>query len=131
MCRWGGGAQESEVTLPLTSRAELDAYLRHEPTDSPLRHFSATSRQRFLDNLVFGEDGGLASFYLGDMKVELSDSDARSILRLFDSEASWNATSPPQSVVAPVPPTGGWEDYYCQSRATCAWKARFICTSNC
>jgi hypothetical protein len=123
-------AIETESTLPLTSRAELDAYLRHEPVTSPMKLLSTSSRQRFVDGLVFGEHGGVASFFFGDMQVELSDADARAVLRLFDTEASWDWIAPPQNVVKPEPPTG-WKDYYCQSRGTCAYQLRYICTSNC
>lgn len=128
-----GGTSMSEVSLPLTSQVELAAYLNDEPADSPLRELSPSARQRFLDNRVFGESGGVGSFFYGDLKVELSDGDGRALLRLFDSESSWELISPSQGMVAPLPPedTGDIHHYYCASRATCAYASNYICKSNC
>jgi hypothetical protein len=121
---------ETTVILPLTSRAELDAYLNHEPTDSPLKQLSPAARQRFLDSLVFGERGGLGSFMFVDLQAELNDVDGRSLLKLFDSEESWDLISPPAGIVAPMPPEDLYH-YYCAGRATCAYNSAYVCKSNC
>jgi hypothetical protein len=118
------------VPETISSRVELDAYLRHEPADSPLKQLSTSARQRFLDSLVFGENGGIAGFFYTDIQFELRDAEARALLRLFNTEATWNLISPPQGVVAPLPPND-YKDMWCRSRGTCASETGSICTSNC
>jgi hypothetical protein len=95
----------TEVSLPITSQAELNAYLKNEPTNSPLRQLSEPARQRFINSLRFGESG-VGSFSYSDLQLELHDAQARSVLRLFDLERSWDVISPPQGVVKPMPPQG-------------------------
>lgn len=125
-------AEESKSVLPITNQAELDAYLKSEPSDSPLRELSGDARQRFLSGLRFGEAGGLSSFRFSDLRLELEDAQARSVLRLFDMERAWDLVSPESArqSLRPEPPLGN-KDYWCRSRATCAPETGSICTTNC
>ncbi len=71
----------------IRSRAELDAYLKlHAGKDSPLDLLPPLARQRFLDDLHFG-DRGLGGFGTGDLATELTREEARQVLVLFGAES--------------------------------------------
>lgn len=71
---------------PITSRAELDAYLRDTPpANSPLNWLAPGARRRFLDSLVYREHG-LGGMNLGDLRYELTREQAYTLLRLFGAQ---------------------------------------------
>jgi hypothetical protein len=71
---------------PITSRAELDAYLRDTPpANSPLNWLTPGARRRFLDSLVYREHG-LGGMNLGDLRYELTREQAYTLLRLFGAQ---------------------------------------------
>ncbi len=72
---------------PITSRAELDAYLRDTPpARSPLSWLSPGAQRRFVGSLVYREHG-LGGMSLGDLRYELTREQAYSVLRLFGAES--------------------------------------------
>ena len=71
---------------PITSRAELDAYLRDTPpANSPLNWLTPGAQRRFLDSLVYREHG-LGGMNLGDLRYELTREQAYTLLRLFGAQ---------------------------------------------
>lgn len=68
---------------PITSRAQLDAYLRDTPPEaSPLSAFTPAGRRRFLASLVF-HARGLGGFSTDDLRYDLTRVQAWNVLRLF------------------------------------------------
>lgn len=71
---------------PITSRAELNAYLRDTPpANSPLNWLTPGARRRFLDSLVYREHG-LGGMSLADLRYELTREQAYTLLRLFGAQ---------------------------------------------
>lgn len=71
------------VHPPITSRAELKAYLQKTPTNaSPLASFSPGGRKRFLAQLVF-TPRGVGTFSPGALENELTHPQIVKILALF------------------------------------------------
>jgi len=71
---------------PITSREQLDAYLRDTLEQrSPLSWLSEPARQRFLDGLVFGANG-VGGMSVEDLRYELSAEQAYSLLQLFGQQ---------------------------------------------
>jgi hypothetical protein len=71
---------------PITTRAQLDAYLHDTPASrSPLNWLTPGAQRRFLDSLVFHENG-LAGMNLSDLRYELTREQAYTLLRLFGAE---------------------------------------------
>lgn len=71
---------------PITSRAELDTYLRDTPpANSPLNWLTPGAQRRFLDSLVYREHG-LGGMNLGDLRYELTREQAYTLLRLFGAQ---------------------------------------------
>lgn len=72
---------------PISSRTQLDAYLRDTPESrSPLNWLTPAARKRFLDGMVFGEHG-LGGLYLGDLAYELTREQSYTLLRLFGAQS--------------------------------------------
>lgn len=72
---------------PITSRAALDAYLRDTPpAQSPLSWLTPGARRRFLDSLVYGEQG-LGGLSVADLRYELTREQAYTLLRLFGAQS--------------------------------------------
>lgn len=68
---------------PFLSRAQLDAYLRDTPAGkSPLDWLTSAGRRRFLDSVVFGEQG-LGGISVADLRYELTRRQAYVLLQLF------------------------------------------------
>lgn len=119
------------------SRQELAAYLRLAGATSPLNALSPAARDRFLDSLVFNENG-LAEYRFDDLQSELSVTQAYRILRLFgaaDSAPFLRAMHPRDEVDAGIQSfmqVGDHEGGKCVSRGTCEMlHINYICTSNC
>ena len=71
---------------PITSRAELNAYLRDTPpANSPLNWLTPGAQRRFLDSLVYREHG-LGGMSLADLRYELTREQAYTLLRLFGAQ---------------------------------------------
>ena len=71
---------------PLTSRVQLDAYLRNTPAaDSPLNWLTPGARQRFLDSLIYSERG-LGGMSVADLRYELTREQAYVLLQLFGAQ---------------------------------------------
>lgn len=70
------------TALALRSRAELDAWLQGQRLPTPLDALPPLARRRFLDSLVFGENG-LGGYAFDDLVMELTPSQAAKILALF------------------------------------------------
>jgi hypothetical protein len=122
-------ASNSQPTSQIQSAKELDAYLRATP-NSPLDRLPAAAKQRFIDSLVFTENG-LASYTYIDLEA-LSPTEIYKILSLFGAEHTTSMIT--QEQLLPPPGGGGAKDYIdyeCSKRATCTAKAFNICTSSC
>lgn len=69
----------SFLLAPIQSKEDLAAYLLHiennAQSNSPLLRLTPDARKRFINSLVFTEKG-LASYYYGDLVVQLSASEA-------------------------------------------------------
>jgi hypothetical protein len=130
----GGG--ELEPVAPILSSDELDAHLQSD-TDSPLDQLSEPARERFVDSLVFG-DNGLGSYRYDDLEAELSVTQIHDVLRLFGVEntapllvGARVETELDKALLLRRPPSADYEDMYCESRGTCSSRLFSICTSNC
>lgn len=75
----------SAAAPPLQSRAELDVWLKNAEHPTPLDALPPLARQRFLDSLGFGS-GGVSTFSLGELQLELTPSQASAVLSLFGLE---------------------------------------------
>ncbi|UGB45333.1 hypothetical protein LQ772_15330 [Frateuria edaphi] len=74
-------------TRPITSRAQLDAYLHDTPTAaSPLSVFTQVGLRRFLASLAFN-DKRLVTFSTDDLRYDLTREQAWDVLRLFGKES--------------------------------------------
>jgi hypothetical protein len=77
------------ITLParpITTRAQLDAYLHDTPpTQSPLNWMTPGGRRRFLASIVFGERG-VGGFSLDDLCYDLTREQIYTLLRLFGEQ---------------------------------------------
>lgn len=137
-CAIDGSSSQGE-SVQITSAQELSSYLQRNPT-SPLDRLSAPARQRFLDSLVFS-DNGLGSYHYADLEAELSVSEVHAILSLFGAEHTTSMltgakvkTPADAQLLPPRPPPGGttdYKDYRCKSIGTCTSSLFDICTSNC
>lgn len=83
-----GNTSAAPVTrLPLLSRTALDAYLqKHADRGSPLDLLPPLARQRFLDSLVFGQNG-IGGFDTQELATELTPAEIIRVLSLFGLEA--------------------------------------------
>jgi len=76
---------ETSISVPIKSSAELLSYLEHGNA-SPLDMLSAPAKRRFLDSLRFGSTG-LAGFSVAELEAELTQDEAREVLKLFGADA--------------------------------------------
>lgn len=79
-----GRGAEASVAVPIESAAQLRDYLERGGA-SPLDLLSAPAKRRFLDSIRFGANG-LAGFSAEELEAELTQDEARTILKLFGSE---------------------------------------------
>ncbi|MCC4588966.1 hypothetical protein LL962_17980 [Xanthomonas sp. NCPPB 1067] len=141
-----------QEVAPIRSRAELREYLRVMPAQSPLLLLSYSSRERFLNSLVFSENG-LASYSYEDLVAQLNALDAYKVLSLFGQQATVKLIPGlrqtdgfSQAIMAPADsthlisrgygPTASKEpdypDYACVAKATCGQSMGKICIgANC
>jgi hypothetical protein len=74
------------AVAPIKSRADLDEYMaKYVSTNNPLLWLSPDARQRFLNHLVFGDDGLLTVPYR-DVEAELTLSQAYRLAALFGQQ---------------------------------------------
>jgi hypothetical protein len=133
------GSSSDSSDVQITSAQELSSYLQRN-TKSPLDRLSAPARERFLDSLVFSENG-LGSYHYADLEAELSVSEVHAVLSLFGVEHTTSMLTgakietPADSQLAPPrPPPGGttdYKDFRCKSIGTCTSSLFDICTTNC
>jgi hypothetical protein len=91
----------ADAQPPLISQAKLDAWLKaNASTRTPLDLLSPEAKQRFLADLVWGEKG-LGGFGTEDLGWELTRSQIRDVLALFDSAEY-------ERVVPDTRPASGW-----------------------
>lgn len=73
-------------TSPIKSREDLDRYLEQaRESGSPLDHFSAPARKRFLASLQFNENG-LFGYRIDEFRVELTPTQTYRVLALFGEQ---------------------------------------------
>lgn len=81
-----GITRQPDVAMPrepIHSQAQLDVYVHRTPASrSPLAWLSASARSRFLDGLVFDEQGS-RRMYLDDLRYELDRKQIYTLLHLF------------------------------------------------
>jgi hypothetical protein len=115
----------TESTATITSKSDLDAYLKDEPASSPLRAFNPAARARFLDALTFSENGGVTTYEYADLS-SVSDDAQNSLTQLFNIggvSTKGGATK--------LRNEGDRKDMRCESRGTCTPSISKICTDNC
>ena len=85
-----GVTRSATLAIParlIATRAQLDVYIRDTPpAQSPLNWLTPAARRRFVDSLVFGENG-LGGMDLGELRYELTREQAYALLRLFGTES--------------------------------------------
>lgn len=119
---------------------ELEQYAaEHAATGysgTPLEALRPSSRERLLRSVVFG-NGGIGSLYYGDMRVELSPTQAYAILALFGAQhlapivAAQNVSTDVDAAIQSMRRPPDHEDKYCAKRATCRSESFAVCTSSC
>lgn len=119
------------------SRQDLAEHLRLAGTASPLNALSPGARERFLDSLVFNENG-LVEYRYDDLARELSVTQAYRILRLFGAAESapfLRTMRPRDEVDAGIQSFMRIDDHEggkCVAPGTCEMlHLHYICTSNC
>jgi hypothetical protein len=125
------GAGNSQPVSQIQSAKELDAYLRTTP-NSPLDRLSVAAKQRFIDSLVFTENG-LASYTYIDLEA-LSPTEMFQILSLFGAEHTTSMITQDQLAVPPGGGGGGGTysvGFRCGPNSTCIPLAFSICMSSC
>ena len=134
----GQEAVGDDQSVPqILSANDLDSYLRTTPS-SPLDRLPAEAKQRFIDSLIFTENG-LGSFAYSELET-LSATEIYQILSLFGAErttsmitktrASGDSNKPTTQLNEPAP-EGDYRDYWCSSRATCSPALSHICMASC
>lgn len=122
---------------PVKSMSDLEGLIASGIEKTPLHALSTGAQVRFLQSLVFTENG-LASFYYEDMQRELDATEAYRILSLFGAQNSTRAipgiriaSKSDELIMTPAADGGDHVGYLCHSRATCMESPSFICTLNC
>jgi hypothetical protein len=140
-----GSLDSSEQVAPIQSAEELSAYL-DSTSESPLNRLSEPARERFIDSLVFS-DNGLGSYRFDDLEAELSATQVYQVLSLFGVEYTTPllqgarvSTEVDKAImsVRRLPGTGGdltlaedHKGYKCSGPGSCYTDLNSICTSNC
>lgn len=136
----------ARLNAPVKSYAELRDYLQVNRT-SPFDALPDQARRDFIDSLTFNEKG-LTSFRFDVLEEHLSPSEIYALMSAFGAQHTtymMEKASPETSLdrsllleAARMSTSDGYkhslgdhENYYCESRATCATLGGRICTSNC
>jgi hypothetical protein len=138
------GQELAFLLAPVKTKDDLDRYqeeLRQNPeARSPLNLLSPAARDRFLNSLVFTEQG-LGGYQYGDLQRQLTASQIYQVLSLFGAQHTTSLLKGAriesradqlimESEVAVVPPAD-YKDMECVSRATCGPRILYICMSSC
>jgi len=131
----------ARMLAPVKSRDDLRRYMAMTPARSnPLSKLSNGGRQRFLESLVFNDEGALAGFRYGDLEAELSVSEIYRILALFGAQhtaglmTKAKVVSKEDRAIRASPSLALMADhqrYACISRANCYQSPQYICMSGC
>jgi len=68
---------------PIDTREDLVRYLNNNDPRNPLMKLSAAARQRLLDTVTVNDEGQISSYWIDDIRSELSPSEAYRVLALF------------------------------------------------
>ena len=134
---------EDESTAIIQSSEDLDDYLEGVGP-SPLDRLSPAARQRFLNSVVFGDEG-LGSYRYADLEAELSVSEIHDILSLFGAERTTSmitgarvTSERDREILSRRSPGGNRsltpEDHMnctCGPNYTCIWASNHICLGGC
>jgi len=142
---------------PIKSKSDLFALLQ---IDSPLDMLSLSARERFVESVVFNENG-IGGYYYGDLEAELTPSQIYQVLSLIgvqhsvfnfknarvETEADLLLLSQPIETSLTklsnntrefkkgiIPQQDMWHDhkgYYCAGGSTCDEREGSICMSRC
>lgn len=132
-------SRRDALLAPIKSEADLYNYLDSTPEEkNPLNALSNGARQRFLDSLVFTENG-LGGFNYSDLESELTVTQVYIILSLFGVQrttpfvkgAKVLDETDKAILASPMMVPIDHDNYLCSARATCSRSAQHICTSNC
>lgn len=125
---------------PIKSETDLRRYqLENVHGGSPIRRLSKGAQERFLQSLVF-TDSGLASFDYRDLRAELTATQVHEVLSLFGVQRTTRsipglrvvndadaAIVGARRVRASMMPSVDYDNYWCESRATCRPSTGGIC----
>jgi len=131
------GADDTSPFALIQSSTDLAAHLR-DAGDSPLDRLSTGARQRFIDSLMFTENG-LGSYQYSDLEAELSPTEIHAILGLFGLEDSTSMltgariSTDADREIMKRRDDDDWalKDFWCAGRGTCLDKSGSACTRNC
>jgi hypothetical protein len=70
-------------TAPIKTREDLVRYLANGDPSNPLNALSAEARARLLQSVVVNQKGEIASFWIDDIRTELTPTDAYKVFSLF------------------------------------------------
>ncbi len=136
------GQELAFLLAPIKSREDLDRYLeelrQNREARSPLNLLSPAARDRFLNSLVFTEQG-LGGYQYSDLQAQLTASQAYRLLSLFGAQhttplikgARIESRADQIIMTDEAAPEGDYKDMECVSRATCGPKLTYICMSSC
>ena len=136
-CTVERGQDQEDVdpaSAQIQSATDLDIYLRNTP-HSPLDRLSTTAKQRFLESLVF-TDNGLGSYRFSDLEAELSPTELYQILSLFGVERTTPLLTGSRILsdsdrVLMLRKEEDHKGYKCAGPGWCSSDLNSICTSNC
>lgn len=127
------------LAAPIKNRSDLSDYMARTPKSmSPFRFLSDGARNRFVESLVFNENG-LVGFDYSELASELNARQALQILALFGAQRIAGIipyrrveSDIDREIMAPtMRMIDDHKDYRCESHATCtAWNSK-ICMSGC
>jgi hypothetical protein len=139
------GRELAFLLAPIQTKEDLDRYLeelRQNPeARSPLGLLSPAARDRFVNSLVFTEQG-LGGYAYGDLQAQLTASQIYRLLSLFGAqhttplikgariESRADQIIMETDEIAPEEPAD-YKDMECVSRATCGPRLSHICMRSC
>jgi hypothetical protein len=138
------GRELAFLLAPIKTKEDLDRYLeelRQNPeARSPLNLLSPAAHDRFLNSLVFTEQG-LGGYQYDDLQAQLTASQIYRLLTLFGAQHTTPLIKGARienradqiimgNEFAPEQPTD-YKDMECVSHATCGPRLTYICLSTC
>lgn len=129
-------AEHPERTALIQSIEDLNDHLQ-STADSPLHRLSPAARQRFVDSLVFGENG-LGGYQYADLEAELTASEIYDVLALFGAERTTSmitgariTNAADEAIMQMRRGDDDHKGYKCSGPGSCYTDTNSICTSNC